>query len=232
MTAILPTTRLRLFDVPHKALRHLMGQVSLLAGHTDFRFIEQIEVLHAKANVLFRLLHLHARDENNFTLAELEARVPGAAQPNLDDHEEIEYRQAGLEKMLDELRAAACRGADVRALGDAFYRAFHRFQAAYLQHMLEEEEVTQVTFWQHFSDRDIVELRRRILAAIEPRTMHLWVEYALPAFAHAERVSWLRAMRAAAPPAAFAQVILVAARVLPKEAFDKLEAELHELVFA
>jgi hypothetical protein len=232
MTTILPTTRLRLYDVPHKALRNIMAQVSQLAGNTDYRYLEQIERLHALASRLFRLLTEHAHDENNYTLADLEAREPGSGQHNLDDHEEIEYQQANLERLLDELRAAAYRGADVRPLGDVFFRAFNRFQSAYLLHMLEEEEVTQPRYWKNFTDGDIIQLRRRITSNIKPQTMLLWIEYALPALPHTDRVGLLRSIRAGAPPSFFGQAMNIAARVLPKAELAKVEAEVEEVAFA
>jgi hypothetical protein len=155
MTQLLAQTRLKTFDIPHKGLRNLLAQVTMLAGTTDFSNKAQVTHLHHLGRDLFQLLTEHARDENEIVLAALNQRQPGAGMHNEAEHEEIEKQQAQLEQMLETLVAKARKDGDVGYLAEQFFFEMNRFQSGYLLHMLEEEEETQRLLWKYFSDAGI-----------------------------------------------------------------------------
>jgi hypothetical protein len=225
-TLIQAPARPKSFDVPHKALRSLLAQLSQLAGSTDYREPDQVSALHALGQDLFELLTIHAHDENEVVLADLERRRPGAGHHNLEDHEEIEERQSRLEMLLDEVLALSRRGEDASEAGLRFYRDLNRFQSAYLLHMLEEEEATQALLWEVFSDAEMMEHRKRILARNPPATLLKWMQYSLPAQSGPDRALILRGMQAAMPAAFVAQVLETAKRVLKPEEWTELKGML------
>lgn len=226
MTAILATTRKRMFDIPHKGLRNILSQLCLMAGNTDYRNAFAIGKLHQTGQELFVLLDEHAAGENAVLLADLEQRCPGAGQHNLDDHEEIEHRQAALALALDTLLAGSKTGADMSAEGHQFFQLLSQFHAAYIQHMLEEENDTQAQLWAHFTDEELDGMTGRIISKIQPDVMLLWVKWSAPALPHAERTAWVRAMKAGAPAPFFAQVMAALEGALPPLDLEMLMGEL------
>jgi hypothetical protein len=222
-------SRMKTFDIPHKGLRNLLGQVNYLAGNTDFSQPDQVKHLHQTGHDLFHLLTEHAKGEDEFLLSALEQRCPGASQHNSDDHVVIEQQQAELEKMLDELAVQAERGQADDTLATRFYTELNRFHSAYLLHMLEEETETQNLLWEHFTDEDLMGITQQIVAHIPPGTMMLWFQYSIPALIHAERLNWLRGVKAGAPEPVFKQIVESLKPVLPVSEFVRLEQELSGL---
>jgi len=222
-------SRMKTFDIPHKGLRNLLGQLNYLAGNTDFSRPDQVERLHQTGHDLFHLLTEHAKGEDEFLLTALEQRCPGASQHNSEDHLVIEKQQAELEKMLNELAAQAENGPVADTLATRFYTELNRFHSAYLLHMLEEEDATQNLLWEYFSDEELMGITQQIVAHIPPGTMMLWFKYSIPALNHAERLNWLRGVKAGAPEPVFNQIIESLKPVLSVSEFIRLEQELSGL---
>ncbi len=229
MTQLLAQPRLKAYEIPHKGLRNLLAQVSLRAGNTDFSDPIQVAHLHQLGRHLFHLLTEHAEDENEVTLAQLEQRQPGAAQHNTAEHEIIEAQQSRLEDLLERLVMEARRGSDVTQLAEEFYFEINRFQSGYLLHMLEEEEETQRLLWNNFTDAELLDIRRQIIARISPADILLWYQYSTPYLNHHDRVQWLRSAKAQAPAPFFGQIMAVLQSALPNADFRRLERELSGL---
>lgn len=219
-------TRLKTFEIPHKGLRNLLAQLSMLAGNTDFSDAAQVTRLHRLGRTLFQLLTEHARDEDEVVLAALEQRQPGAANANSEEHEMIEKEQAKLEQMLEDLVAHVRQGEPAGILADQFYMALNHFQSGYLMHMLGEEEETQRMLWKHFTDAELIEMRKQIIARISPISMLNWYRFSAPAMSHEGRVAWLTAAKAGAPAPFFEQVMETLEGVLTGQDFRRLQQAL------
>lgn len=92
--------RMKSYDVPHKGLRNALSQMQLLAGKTDYASQNEVEQLYKLGQDVFKILSIHAADENEITLAELEERCSGCSQHDMDDHEQIHLIQDKLENLL------------------------------------------------------------------------------------------------------------------------------------
>src|SRR5665213_2274260 len=114
-------SRMKSYDVPHKGLRNALSQLQLLAGKTDYSNHQEVEQLYKLGEDIFKILTIHATDENEVTLAELEQRCPGCSQHDIDDHEEIHLTQDNLEKLLAKIYNSSKAGQDVTADGEEFY---------------------------------------------------------------------------------------------------------------
>ena len=79
--------RMKTYDVPHKGLRNALSQLSLLACKTDYASPQEVAPLYDLGAKVFKILNIHAADENEVTLAELESRYPSGAQHDTHDHE-------------------------------------------------------------------------------------------------------------------------------------------------
>lgn len=213
------TATLRPLDPPHKGLRNLMSQVSLLIGQTEFDDPRSVATLQSKAVDLFHLLEVHALEEETHVLAQLEERVPGAAGVDLEAHEVLERQARALRE-----RVEAFDGTQSNERGQEFLLDFTAFQADYLRHMLEEERVTEPLVREHFSDEELIADQIAISQEMAFADLLLWFRYIAPARRVSENAQVLVGFHAAAPPEAFAAVREELRAVLPPEVFDELMA--------
>lgn len=214
--------RLPVFDVPHKGVRNALSQLSLLAGQTDYTTPAAVTRLYRLGKQVFRMLALHAADENEVSLKHLESRAPGIATHNLEEHEDLEVLQHELETQLEEMHVHSSDGADVSEQGASFYKKFSVLHAAQLEHMLEEEQETQIAMWQYFTDEELLSQRRETIGRNKPEDLCLMLRFIIPAQNHAERVHLLRGMRASAPASLFTTLLGILQEVLPGEEFARL----------
>jgi hypothetical protein len=218
--------RTKSYDVPHKGLRNALSQLLLLAGRTDYSNLQEVGALYHMGIDVFKILTIHATDENEVTLAELETRCPGCAQHDMDDHEEIHIAQDNLEKLLLKIYSDSKQGNDVTEDGAEFYLAFSEFMGKYLEHTAEEERVTQPLLWRHFTDEELAAHRGKIMAKNPPETLLIWFRFVIPAQSHNERTGLLTGFKKMAPAAFFDQGMEVIKQYIPANEFNDLSMAL------
>jgi len=196
--------RIRSFDAPHKGLRNILSKFSLLASQTDYSNIEDIALLKRLGNEMFLLLKDHVHTENEYTLIPLEARCHGAAAHDIHDHELLELQQDKLERMMQ-----ALDGTQNEEEGHRFYLEFTSYHSRYLQHIYEEETVTERLLQENFSDEELMAHRASIMKRLELPVLFLWLKYVIPAQPRMQRLAMLSAFKANAPKDAFAALLLV-----------------------
>jgi len=214
------------YDVPHKGLRNALSQLQLLAGKTDYSNHQEVEQLYKLGEDIFKILTIHATDENEVTLAELEQRCPGCSQHDIDDHEEIHLTQDNLEKLLAKIYNSSKAGQDVTADGEEFYLCFSEFHGTYLEHTAEEERVTQPMLWQYFTDEELASHRGKVMAKNPPQTLLIWFRFVIPAQSHKERVGLLTGLKKMAPAPFFNEGLQVIKQVLTEKEFSELNEAL------
>jgi hypothetical protein len=219
--------RMKTYDAPHKGLRNALSQLSLLAGKTNYSNQQEVEQLYQLGADVFKILTIHAEDENDVTLAELEKRCPGCSEHDVEDHEEIHNEQNKLEKLLAKIYADSKSKIDTTEDGAEFYLSFSEFHSNYLEHTAEEERVTQLQLWQHFTDEELASHRGKIMAKNPPETLLTWFKFVIPAQSYNERVGLLSGFKKMAPAAFFNQGIDVIKNVLPANEFDDLNKALN-----
>jgi hypothetical protein len=219
--------RAKTYDVPHKGLRNALSQVSLLAGKTNFSDAREIESLHELGMAVFKILTIHATDEDEVTLAELEKRCPGCSEHDMEDHKEIHIVQNKLEKLLAKIYDDSKVGKDVSEDGAEFYLAWSEFQSAYLEHTAEEERVTQPLLWHHFTDEELASHRSRIMQKNPPEILLIWFRFIIPAQSHNERVGLLSGFKKMAPAPFFEKGITVIKQFLTEKEFSDLSKALE-----
>jgi hypothetical protein len=214
--------RIKPYDVPHKGLRNALSQLSLLAGKTNYS--DQLEVgrLYKLGQDVFKILNIHAEDENTVTLTELETRCPGCSQHDFDDHEQLHAVQAKLEALLSNIYNNSKSGQDASEDGAEFYLALSQFHGMYLEHTAEEERVTQPMLLKFFTDEELTQQRGKIMAKNPPQTLLIWFRFVIPAQSHNERVGLLTGFKKMAPLAFFQEGMEVIEQVLIKKEFEDL----------
>lgn len=214
------------YDVPHKGLRNALSQLQLLAGKTDYSNQNEVEQLYNLGEDVFKILSIHAADENDVTLADLEQRCNGCSQHDFEDHEQIHLAQDNLEKLLANIYANSKAGQDVAEDGEEFYLAFSEFHGTYLEHTAEEERVTQLMLWKYFTDEELASHRSKIMAKNPPQTLLIWFRFVIPAQSHKERVRLLTGFKKMAPESFFDEGMQVIKKVLTENEFDELNKAL------
>ncbi|HSZ85415.1 MAG TPA: hypothetical protein VK787_05255 [Puia sp.] len=219
--------RTKTYEVSHKGLRNALSQISLLAGKTNFSDTREVEVLFELGRNVFKILSIHAADEDEVTLAELEKRCPGCSQHDKEDHQEIHIAQSKVEKLLAKIYADSKAGKDVSEDGAEFYLAWSEFQSTYLEHTAEEERITQLLLWHHFTDEELASHRVRIMQKNPPEILLIWFRFVIPAQSHNERVGLLSGFKKMALPPFFEQGIVVIKQFLTEKEFSDLSKALQ-----
>lgn len=218
--------RMKSYDVPHKGLRNALSQMQLLAGKTDYTNPNEVELLYKLGEDVFKILTIHATDENEITLAELEQRCPGSSQHDVEDHNHIHETQHRLETLLVNIYANSQAGLDVTADGEEFYLALSEFYGTYLQHTAEEERVTQPLLWKFFTDEELAAHRGKMMAKNPPQTLLIWFRFVIPAQRFKERVGLLTGFKKMAPEPFFNEGMQVIQQVLTAREFEELSKTL------
>jgi hypothetical protein len=208
---------IRSFATPHKGLRNALGQFSLRLGHTDFSDSEQLAALKRLGGELFTLLNDHVHTENEHTLRHLEERAPGAGDHDRDDHERLEGVQHELQERLER-----CNGTESAEFAHIFYLDFSRFHSIYLEHICEEETVTEQLLQTHFSDEELITHRNAIMQRLDFPVLLLWLKYVIPAQQDTENAAMLSGLKANAPQEAFDAVLETIRPELTTERFERL----------
>jgi hypothetical protein len=225
------STRPSLVVTPHKGIRYAFAQLIMKAGNLDYTDKAQVADLKSQLDEFGGLLEEHAHLENEFILKSLEQRVPGSADHDEQDHVALEALQVEVLAKLEAILDPRLSDTKARAMGYAFYQDLGKLYAAHLEHMLEEETVTQPLLWKHFSDMEIIGLHVQIVRSIPPEVMLSWAKYLIPALNLNERIELLAGIQAGAPPAFFEQVMAIAKKTLPTPDVLKLESKLMIAAF-
>ncbi len=214
------------YDVPHKAIRNALSQLSLLSGSTDYNSKEDMEKLKNVLDEVFELLDKHAEHENNVPLKYLEQKAPGSSVHDKEDHTNIESEMDKLRDEFNKLFANSGKKEDLLYPGNEFYMNVSDFHAKYIQHMLEEERETQPLLWKNFTDEELHQMDMEVKKNIRPEEMIGLFKYLMPAFSNNARIGMLSEIKSAAPEEFFAALMNVAKSVLSKDDFSKLEKSL------
>jgi hypothetical protein len=218
--------RMKPYDVPHKGLRNALSQLSLLTGKTDYSNNQEVENLYQLGQDVLKILSIHATDEDEITLTELEMRCPGCSEHDREDHKEIHVAQEKLEDLLSKMYEGSKLNENVTEVGQEFYLALSEFHGVYLEHTAEEERVTQPLLWKHFTDEELAQHRGKIMKRNPPETLLIWFRFVIPAQSHTERVGLLSGFKRMAPPDFFMKGMEVIGKVVPESEFEKLVKEL------
>jgi len=221
--------RIKSYDAPHKGLRNALSKLSLLAGNTNYSEKKEVSELYHLGQDVFTILTIHAADENEVPLAALETRCPGCSKHDSEDHELIEKKQIKLEDLLSKIHGHSQSGEDIGEDGSEFYLSLSEFQGRYLEHISEEERVTQILLWKHFTDEELAEHRKRIMANLSPQSLLLWLKFILPALSHPERVEFLTGFKKSASFSLFQAGMDVIEQALNEREFKLVKLALADV---
>lgn len=210
--------RLKSLDPPHKGLRNALSQFSLLAGKTQYDNIASVQKLKDLGNDVFHLLHDHTQTEENFILKPLEEKVPGSASGDSADHQILNALEEALEQKL-----ASFNGTQSDEEGHEFYLQFTEFHSEYLEHIAEEDRVTEVMMQQNFTDEELIEHQVQIMQQMDFKTLLLWFKFIVPARRSSENKQVLTAFKANAPAEAYEAAKATILQVVSTEEWNAMK---------
>ncbi len=208
---------IKLFLAPHKALRKVMADFLVLAGQTNFNKHTEIEKLKELGNVCFTLLSSHADTEDKLIFSALDAKIKGASLHNKAQHVELEKLQEELKSTLQNLSTNT-------TLKEAyqFYLQVSKFQIIYLNHMLEEETVTQEIIWENLSVDEQLAIRKSIVQKTDPEICSLWIKYMIQAQTEAENLMIMQTTQQYLLPDRYTSLLQNLKEQLPPKVFESL----------
>jgi hypothetical protein len=215
-------TRIKSFATPHKGLRNVIAQFSLRLGYTDITDPDQLTQLKQLGQEMFTLLKDHVHNENEHTLTHLEERAPGASKHDHEDHERLETIQQSLEKQLIDLT-----GKESSETIHDLYLNFSSFQSQYLEHIFEEETVTELLLQKHFTDEELIQHRMNIMKRVELPILLLWLKYVVPAQNMMENIGLLSGFKANVPKEVFEKLLNVLRVEMGEERYQRLVVSLE-----
>lgn len=193
------------YSAVHKGIRAAHMHCLVEIGASDASDNAGIERLIARIEDHLSMCNAHLHDENSVLHIALEARRPDASAHAAEDHDEHLQSFAEVRTLLERI-AVATRDERVDLLA-GLYRRFALFVAHDLEHMDHEERVLLPDLQAAFTDAELQELEGRIVAQIAPTHMVLFLDAMIDGLPKAESAEMLAGMKAAMPPAAFADLV-------------------------
>lgn len=189
-----------LYYAVHKGIRLANARMLIALGQADASDESSLMQVLGKLAAHLDLSLSHLTHENDRIHTVVEARLPGGADPQGEDHDHHLAAFADLRRMAEEV---ACAGAERPAKFRALYQRFALFVADDLTHMHEEETDLMPRIAAHFSAEEIDGIEHSIVANIPPAKMAAFARVMLGAASRSERIAMVGGMRQAMPAEAF-----------------------------
>ncbi len=208
--------RLKSLDPPHKGLRNILSQFSLLAGNTDYKSNTEIERLKSLGEDLFLLLKNHTKNEDLFILAPLREKYLEETKYFENLHSTLAQMEYKLKSTLDSFD-----GTQSDEMGHDFYLSFTEFHAEFLNQIANEDRNLEKDMQAAFTDEELVQHQIAIMKDMDFPTLLLWFKYIVPARRIEENVQVLKAFKSSGTEA-FEAVLNVIRPQLSEERYNAI----------
>ncbi len=183
------------FDLPHKGLRVALSELTAAATGSDFSVASERESFAELFQAVWYLIEAHSHTEEGVTFAELDLRAPGASAALIAEHRELDRAYENLQRAFE----AEAHVAEP----EKFAADLNRFSAAFQAHMNREEDELEPLVWAHFSDAEIQEHRRRIMAADGPEKLLKYFRFVFFALNEPQTTGMLTRLKTMFSPEAY-----------------------------
>lgn len=183
------------FDLPHKGLRAALAELGLSATGSDFENAEELRLFENLFRDVWQLIALHSAEEERIIFAELEKRAPGATVTFASEHRALDAAYDFLAEAVETTKHLTAK--------DRFVADLNKFSAALQTHMNREEDELQPLIWKYFSDEELMEHRRAIMAASDPESLLKWFRFVFYALNGKETAEFLDRLKSMFPETTF-----------------------------
>lgn len=205
--------RFDLYTLIHKAQRFHLFRLSEEIGTADFSRIAETVAIAKQVLELMGHLKDHAQNEKNY-IHPLFKAVSSIGDHFDEEHENLDAEIKKVEWVVKE-----------KSWSD-LYSTFARFLGVYLLHLDEEEAAQRDILWKHYADNELGAIFERFRSERPPLMAKADFEFMLPALSVPELTQLFRGMKSSAPPTVFQGACDTAARILDKNRWEKIAAEL------
>jgi len=223
--------RINIFNQIHKGLRALLYESSLLLQQTNFLDEQEMQTAVTRVTMVADLFADHAHHEDKFILQAIRQHEPSIVDAFEGEHAiDIKLTRA-LKNCLQALQMAS---PVVRPeMADVLYRTFVQFMVFNLEHMSKEEAILSKILWRYYSEEEILDIQKNILASLTPWSATNGSRWMMRGLNNAEIIGWLKSVEESAPEAAFQKLFAIAERELPERRFrNALESLTEEVMVA
>lgn len=189
-----------LYYAVHKGIRLANARMMIALGQADATDEEALMAVLAGLEAHLALSHAHLTHENAKIHAVVEARLPGGAAHQGEDHD---HHLAAFEELRRMAEDVAKAGEDRSARLRRLYQRFALFVADDLTHMHEEETELMPLIAASFSDTEIDGIEHSIVTSIPPEKIVTFMKVMLGAASRPERSGMVTGMREAMPAEVF-----------------------------
>jgi hypothetical protein len=217
--------RFNIFNQIHKGLRAMLYELALEIQQTDFCEVEEAESLVKEVEQVVSFFTAHAEHEDRFILPAVAKHNARIIEAFAHDHLEDGWLANLLLKSVQAWRVAADAPARMQAGSELFYH-FTEFTAFNLVHMNKEERFLNEVLWQYYSDAELFEIERCILASVPPEILAVESRWMMRGLSNPEIIAWLRGVKQAAPEALFFSFLNLAEEELPEGRWKAINAAL------
>ena len=197
--------RFNLYAQIHKGLRACMSEVLMTVGRVDPHDDSDIDDAAAAVRGLVDFARDHLKHEEQLIHPALEARRPGSSAETHSDHQHHLESFGLIERSLRAVELS--QGAERAGAVQRLYRQLALFVSANFEHMHVEETENHAVLCAAYSEEEILELHRKIVAAVQPAALMVALRWMIPASSAPERAALLAGMQRDAPPQVFAAVL-------------------------
>jgi hypothetical protein len=223
--------RINIFNQIHKGLRALLYETSILLQQTDFSNEEEMKIAVSRVTLVADLFDDHAHHEDKFVLPAIQEYEPSIVDAFAQEHVMDAKLTRGIKDSLQALQMASPM---VRTdMAYELSKIFMQFMFFNLEHMAKEETILNKILWRYYSDEDILNIQRNIVASLSPWSVEAGSRWMMRGLNNPEIIRWLRAVEDSAPAAAFQNLFATAEKELPEHRFRQvLQALTEELILS
>ncbi|MBM9499269.1 hemerythrin domain-containing protein [Leptospira sp. 201903071] len=183
-------SRRKVYDLPHRGIRNAFFIWLFETGKTDPYDPKDVLKFISISQEVFRILEVHAEDEESVSLRRLALIDPSFAAEDKEEHKKLETKigelrqiTAAISELLEQPEALVPKLSE-------FYDKLISFQLAYSNHMEHEEKITQEKIWESFSDSELEEQQKQIIISLNASDLVLWRKYIAPTLPPRERIGF------------------------------------------
>jgi hemerythrin-like domain-containing protein len=217
--------RVNIFNQIHKGLRALLYETSILLQQTDFTDEEEMQAAIKRVTLVADMFDDHAHHEDNFILPAINEYEPSIVDAFEQEHELDTKLTRALKESLYALQMASPL---VRPnMANELSKTFVQFMVFNLEHMAKEESILNKILWRYYSDEEILDIQKKIVANLSPWSASVSSRWIIRGLNNPEIVRWLRSVEESAPETVFQNLFATAEKELPAHRFRRVQEALE-----
>lgn len=212
--------RVNIFNQIHKGLRALLYETSILLQQTDFSNEEEMQTAIKRVSLVADLFDDHAHHEDNYILPAIQEYEPSIVDAFEQEHELDTKLARSLKDSLMALQMAS--PLVLPNMANELSKTFIHFMVFNLEHMAKEESILNKILWRYYSDEEILDIQKKIIANLSPWSASVGSRWMMRGLNNPEIVRWLKSVEETAPEAIFQNLFATAEKELPEHRFRQV----------